>query len=124
MSTVLPTGTKSRHKLLSQIQFVKAIQAEIDAQPKGPVLIAGDFDADTQDLPTLQSFLQDLHFVDVGAVADTFGRKSNEPTCLAANSDAPTRRDFVVVSADLFPAIIKFQVIPDDEIPVHSTLIV
>ena len=75
-------------------------------QPKGPVLIAGDFNADVQDLPTLQTFIQDMHYVDIGAVADTFGGKVAEPTCLAANSDAPTRRDFMIVSEDLFPAVL------------------
>ena len=90
-------GFTNGHKVKAQAaltdQFFLAIRDEISVQPKGPVLIAGDFNADVQDLPTLQTFIQDMHYVDIGAVADTFGGKVAEPTCLAANSDAPTRRD-------------------------------
>ena len=65
-----------------------------------------------------------MHYVDIGAVADTFGGKIAEPTCLAVNSDDPTRRDYPFVSDDLFPAVLKFKVVHDDEVPVHATLCV
>ena len=90
------------HKIKTQAALTdiifRAIKDEIAVQPKGPVLIAGDFNADVQDLPTLQTLIHDMHYVDIGAVADTLGGQVAEPTCLAANSDAPTRRDFMIVS--------------------------
>ena len=70
-------GFTNGHKIKTQAAltdiFFKAIKEEIAVQPEGPVLIAGDFNADVQDLPTLQTLIHDMHYVDKGAVADTFG---------------------------------------------------
>eukprot|EP00973_Karenia_brevis_P004295 588848-Karenia_brevis.AAC.1 len=42
---------------------------ELSQQPAGHRIIAGDLNADTADIPTLQSALDDNRFVDLGASA-------------------------------------------------------
>eukprot|EP00973_Karenia_brevis_P095780 12429084-Karenia_brevis.AAC.1 len=56
-------------------------------------IIAGDLNADTADIPTLQNALDNDSFVDLGA-SSCFNTDVNIPTCYPPNHITPRRRDF------------------------------
>eukprot|EP00973_Karenia_brevis_P018422 2526579-Karenia_brevis.AAC.1 len=87
----------------------QAIMKEFDEQPAGPRIILGDVNADPDDLEILHSNLNEGASIDVGAHAQIFDQPALQPTCYPPNNVAPTRRDFVFVSADFFPFVTLFQ---------------
>ena len=74
---------------------------------------------------TIRTSLPSLSYSgDLGAVADTFGEPTHQPTCIAPSSLQATRRDFMFASPSLFAAVRNFRVIFQDETPVHGTIFV
>ena len=63
-------------------------------------MISGDFNADTEDLATLQQMLDEEGWTDVGAQGHRWGARRSEATCWAPNSGlSGTRRDFVITNS-------------------------
>eukprot|EP00973_Karenia_brevis_P023979 3306044-Karenia_brevis.AAC.1 len=97
------------------------ILAELHTQPSGHRVIAGDFNADIADIPSLQEVVEDGSFIDVGATP-CFNNQTCVPTCFPPNHVRPSRRDYVFISSDFVPFVKSFDVQHDDLIPVHSYL--
>jgi hypothetical protein len=114
------SGNKAQAKKTDIV--MQAIALEIKAQPRGPICICGDINADPQDIPTIQAMLDHEGWVDLGAKASIWGQPPKEHTCLTPNAKRPTRRDYVFVNSDLFPMVTNFSVIHDQIYPTHSTL--
>ena len=87
--------------------IVSAIIAEMQVHPECPILIAGDLNAEPSDIPAISELLGKFCFSDLGAVADTFGQPTHQPTCIAPSSLQATRRDFMFASPSLFAAVQK-----------------
>ena len=104
--------------------IITAIIDEMRVHPECPILIAGDLNADPSDIPAMSVLLGKFCFSDLGAVADTLGQANCQPTCIAPSSLQATRCDFMLASPSLFAAVRNFNVIFQDEIPVHGTLFV
>jgi hypothetical protein len=100
----------------------EAICQERKAQPRGPTCICGDLNAECQDIPLLQTLLDNEGWVDLGAKAQIWGQPPGEHTCITSNAKLPTRRDYVFVDPDLFPMITNFTIDHDMIYPTHSTI--
>ena len=59
---------------------------------------------------------------DVNAVASRWGGVDGEPTCLAANSLGPTRRDYFVVNDIMHPLVAGVSLHSHDMYPTHTPL--
>eukprot|EP00973_Karenia_brevis_P067166 9340549-Karenia_brevis.AAC.1 len=57
---------------------------ELSHQPPGHRIIAGDLNADTADIPTLQSALDTDQYIDLGA-STCFNTDTHIPTCFPPN---------------------------------------
>eukprot|EP00973_Karenia_brevis_P079790 11072025-Karenia_brevis.AAC.1 len=73
--------------------MLRIVFDELQTQPKGPIVILGDLNAEPQDIPTLQAHLDQGDFVDLGAHPN-FNKGTVANTCYAPNSTGPTRRDY------------------------------
>ena len=102
-------------------RLVWSVIDELSCHPKGPSFLAIDLNAD-EDIPAIKYLLEELHWIDVGAHASTWGRPDKVPTCLTANSLEPTRRDYLFASPEGWARIKDFRVITGDQTPVHATL--
>ena len=89
--------------LQRSIDLLDAVTNEWDSLPPGPKMLCGDFNCDLEDLPDVSRRLHDGTLIDLGAQAFLFGHETCQPTCEAHNSSQSTRRDYVLVSPDLFP---------------------
>eukprot|EP00973_Karenia_brevis_P036340 5010409-Karenia_brevis.AAC.1 len=65
---------------------------ELKTQPTGHRVIAGDLNADIDDIPSLKDVFEDGSFIDVGA-SPCFSTQANIPTCYPPNHIQPSRRD-------------------------------
>ena len=101
--------------------MLNAVNQEFAQMAPGPRLLCGDFNCDPEDLPTLGSMLTSGAFVDLGASALFFGQVNSKPTCYP-HGGSPSRRDYVIASADLLPLITRFEVHDRDLIPVHAPI--
>ena len=102
--------------------MINAIIEEIQLQPRGPACIVGDLNGNPSDFKAIQGLLQYSGWTDIGARADIWGKPISEYTCVAPNTTAPTRRDYVFANPDLMPLIADFRVQHQHEFPVHSFL--
>ena len=91
----------------------QAVAAELHSHPRGPKAIVGDVNSDLQDIPTLDGLIQNHGWIDL--LCPWF-------TCIAHNSRIPSRRDYILVSPEMFSLIDGFQVLHHDWFPVHSML--
>eukprot|EP00973_Karenia_brevis_P051288 7124261-Karenia_brevis.AAC.1 len=73
--------------------MLRVVFNELQTQPKGPIVIFGDLNAEPQDIPTLQAHLDQGDFVDLGTHPH-YNKGIVTNTCYAPNSVAPTRRDY------------------------------
>ena len=102
--------------------------AELEAHPKGPQLIMGDFNASITTIPTLHKFVnatdEDGHNIwyDIGRHAAQWGQPPHEGTCKAPNSNTRTRRDYVGANDQAYQSITEFKVEHHQPWPVHSKL--
>eukprot|EP00973_Karenia_brevis_P014569 1987609-Karenia_brevis.AAC.1 len=62
-------------------------------------MVLGDFNADTTDLPSLQALLDAAEYIDIGA-HPSHNNSTIAPTCYPPNHITPTKRDYLIVSAD------------------------
>ena len=103
-------------------QDVQAILADLEAQPPGPALIVGDFNADMSSLASMSGALERGVLLDVGYHANRWGQPAAEPTCRAPGAAQPTRRDYVIANPDAFRLIAGFSLDNQSELDVHSIL--
>ena len=82
--------------------ILQATFLEAKQHPDGPAIIAIDLNADTADIPTLSDALDSHTWIDVGAHAAAWGRPSSDFTCIAPNTLAPTRRDYIFANRQAF----------------------
>eukprot|EP00973_Karenia_brevis_P041723 5774588-Karenia_brevis.AAC.1 len=59
--------------------LLHAVFTEFESLPDGPKMLVGDFNADTNDLPALQSRLDTGQYIDLGAQAHVFGQPPSQP---------------------------------------------
>ena len=111
-----PRATQRSNDLLD------AVLTEWDALPPGPKMLCGDLNCDIADLPDVNRRIQEGMIVDLGAYALLFGHQANQPTCEAHNSFQATRRDYSLVSIEMFPMIKDVQVLNRGEVPIHSPI--
>ena len=98
-------------------QLLDAAVVELSMWPQGPKWITGDLNCDFADLQTLARICSDEGWSDVGAIASRWGGTDHEPTCLAAGSREPTRRDYFLVNEDFYPLIRRFVTAPLTSFP-------
>ena len=80
--------------------------------PSTKCMICADMNADPEDIPEFQSMIAE-DWVDVGGIANIWGRQAAEGTCRQHAEAKLTRRDFIVVNDLLWPHITDFEVIKD-----------
>ena len=102
-------GSKNPKQRRRTEKLIEATIGEMDQLGGKYQLLVGDFNADIEKLSSLKQ-LFDRGWVDLGAKAHIWGKVAEEYTCLTANSKKGTRRDFIMVSPELFPHIKEFQV--------------
>ena len=85
-------------------------------------MLCGDLNCDIAALPDVNRRIQEDMIVDLGAYAFLFGHQANQPTCEAHNSSQATRRDYALVSIEMFSMIKDVQVLGRGEVPVHSPI--
>ena len=97
------------------------LQTVCDRQ-SGPIVIQGDINADTADIPTANNLITEQGWVDCGAVASWWGGEDATGTCQAPNTSKTTRRDFMLVNEHLLPSVKCFRVEQEDRFPTHQPL--
>ena len=83
--------------------------------------VTGDFNADIDKIAPLKKLI-DQGWIDLGAHASIWGKQDKEYTCLSANANQDTRRDYMLASPDLFPFTKNFEVVHNNGVPTLSTL--
>ena len=77
-------GFTNGAKLLAQAAkanaIVKVIIAEMRVHPECPIFIAGDLNAHPTDIPAISELLGQFSFSELGAIANTFGDPTHQPT--------------------------------------------
>ena len=117
-------GAESKHAAARTDQLVQAGLKQIELCPQAPTFILGDLNAEPDQVASIHQLLTDRHWVDVGAVASTWGGSDLEHTCIAPTAKQATRRDFVFCSPQAFPLIQGFKVDHSTSMPVHAMLVV
>ena len=117
------TGAHCDSRAAGDFEHVfQAVVAELLCQVRGPKAIVGDINADLPDIPVLGDLIQNHGWIDLGHHASLWGGLDDEFTCLAHISRVRTRRDYILVSPEMFSLIDQFQVVHHDWFPVHSML--
>ena len=83
-------GHQVRKQACRTDAIIAAIHDEVQRQPTGPVIIAGDLNGETKDFRTLQDMLDHESWTDIGEQAQLWGQPKSQPTCLAPNTTIPT----------------------------------
>ena len=112
-SLVLPSvsayGMVNGHSDLNARSYTNdlldAAATELNQWPPGPKVIAGDLNADADDLEVLQRLINEEGWTDVGAHASRWGGIDSQPTCFMAGASQPTRRDFILVDDHALPLL-------------------
>ena len=115
-------GSGSKAQASKTNKLFQAIRHERAHQPMGPSCIMGDFNADPQHIQELHDMLTDGMWTDLGAIGSKWGGTDNEYTCITANSNKPTRRDYIIVNHEMLPMVEHFHVLHDNVYPTHATL--
>ena len=115
-------GRKDQKQADATNLLLKLSYEELDAQPKGPKLIAGDLNADPSNLPFLQTMCQTDGWTDLGDKAHMWGGTSGEHTCLGHNAKQPTRNDYMIVNETCLPMVKGFRVLHQEGFLVHSVV--
>ena len=103
-------------------EFLRITKDDIKKQPKGPVLILGDFKCTLSNILEISKDIENLELIDVGSQAEKFGNKKDDYTCLAHGAKTPTRRDYVLANPEAFGLITNFSVDHQAGFDVHSVL--
>ena len=73
-------------------------------------------------IATLKGLIEFEGWTDLGGAAARWGGEANEFTCLAHNSNTPTRRDYMLANQDALRLVRGFRVLHAEPFPVHSVL--
>ena len=103
-------------------RLIKTTLNELIHLPEAPTLIVTDLNADSSDIKSLTTILDTHHWTDVGANASVWGGTDLQPTCMAYNSNAATRRDYVFANHLALPLLTQFNVHSTDDILVHHVI--
>jgi exonuclease III len=114
-------GNKNGKQLKKTNKLVTATVNEMSMLAGKFQMLVGDFNADIEKIDACKDLLS-KGWVDVGAAAQIWGKHPCEFTCLTANSKKGSRRDFILVSPEVFPLIKTFEVDHANDLPTHSTL--
>ena len=115
-------GRKDPKAAIATNALIQVVHGELDAQPKGPKIMAGDLNADVPNLPFLQTMIQNDGWTDVGAQAQMWGGTPNEHTCLGHNAKETTRNDYMVVNDSCLPLVEGVRVLHQEGFLVHSVV--
>ena len=107
-------GHENAWKAKGTSKIVQAIIDDFSLRPPGARFIYVDLNADPEDVAAIKHLLQQLHWVDVGSVASTWGSPDCQATCLTRWANQPTRRDFVFANPEAFSLITGFKVVGED----------
>eukprot|EP00969_Alexandrium_andersonii_P325859 14397958-Alexandrium_andersonii.AAC.1 len=69
------------------------VMNELASWPQLPTIIAGDFNAEPQSVPSMNLAIQSGQWVDAGANAHIWGCPKDSPTAWAHNAKSPSRID-------------------------------
>ena len=67
-------------------------------------MLTGDFNADINRIQACQKLLEQ-GWIDLGNVAEIWGKQNREATCFTPNSKTGSRIDYMLVSPELFGII-------------------
>jgi hypothetical protein len=115
-------GSADSKKAQYTNRLARICRAELDTHPKGPKLLMGDFNADLKDISVLQCMIDFEGWTDLGHEAARWGGEPDEFTCLAYNSNKPTRRDYILANLEALRMIRGFRVLQAEPFPVHSVV--
>ena len=115
-------GHENKWKAKGTSAIVQACIDDFMLRPPGARFLVGDLNADPDDIAAILALLADLHWVDVGSIASTWGSPDCQATCTTKGANQPTRRDFVFASPEALGLIKGFKVMGEDLCPTHATL--
>ena len=87
-----------------------------------PIILLGDLNVDTNEIPAISRLIDELGWVDAGGKAQIWGGEPNQPTCKAPNANKANRRDYSFISPELGSRIASFSVQYSDAYPFHQPL--
>ena len=74
--------------------LLSIVAQENQSLPAGPKIIMGDLNCELQDLESVTTLISEEGWMDLGANANIWGGKANEPTCHTNAMARETRRDY------------------------------
>ena len=98
-------GRKDPKDAAATNTLLKIAHEELETQPKGPKVIAGDLNADPKNLPHLLSLVNNEGWTDLGAKANIWGGIPEEHTCMGHNAKDSTRNDYALVNSACLPLV-------------------
>ena len=69
----------------------------------------GDYNATAKNIPSVKYRMEELAWIDLGAVAHRWGGQDEEHTCQAHGDAKSSRRDYILANAEAMPFIKNFQ---------------
>ena len=101
--------------------LIQIILQDMNAKPRGPKFILGDFNATPDRLHALRDAIEDQTLFDIGADSMKYGTPNCMPTCQANSKSNKTRRDFIFANYLGKDCVTNFQVC-QTQIPTHDIL--
>eukprot|EP00969_Alexandrium_andersonii_P355777 15445165-Alexandrium_andersonii.AAC.1 len=94
----------------------------VDSLKGVPVIICADLNAEVEDIYNLDQRVRAGRLVDVCACSEWTGLEVPEPTCCAHGAKKATRRDFILIDAQLARHVISAKVVADSGYDVHAPI--
>jgi len=113
-------GTKQATLVTEAI--LQAVRREVKEDRHMPTIIAGDFNKEPSTIHSVRVLKREENWIDVGEVADWWGRPPCEPTCRSRKRAKPTRIDGYVVNPAAMITIHDMEVEKHEIIPTHSII--
>jgi hypothetical protein len=102
--------------------LLDAILDDAAERDKIPILIAGDFNASLNRLPSLCALVENGSLHDIGANGSKYGSIDNLNTCKVDELTPGTRRDYIIANPIAEALIQRFQVTWHKGIKTHAVL--
>ena len=85
-------------------------------------MIVGDINADLDRIPMIQQAMGEGEMIDVGAVANIWGRPTDEPTARVSHMTRATRIDYLLIATPMLQKVKDFAVDQRDLFPTHKPI--
>jgi len=114
-------GNTNKKQMAKTNKLFNAVAQELDSLEGKYKMLVGDFNADISKIAACRD-LMNRGWVDIGSVANIWGKPCYEPTCLTANARKGSRIDYILASPEVFSLIRSFEINHDNGMPNHATL--